>query len=511
MKHGLLFIALIAIAAVFSFVGCAENHDQTSKSLFNSSDFTISRRFDLITPQSTPTIQVFNQANQPVANAQVLIGSAVGSPFANNLKVTDPDGLVFLPEWNTATHVTVHAQGYIRQTLLNQKPGLFQVKLSTASMKTRPVIKGQVTGMPVKNGDKMIDFSLVIPTIVKSDLMSFDLDSVVSPYTDTVDIIFGKTADLPSNVSLPTQKENYNFLISLTLSKPEHRVYANNFGLKTFYAFTGKFPFKEVVDQLNEDKEFYEVMNLFQFTSGSIREVPVTGPTSSLNIPSGEIKFDGPAAVIKGATLKADEIVMLLTLNDLSGGRFVPADVRRLESDQSATLKTIAGKTTHIVSLLKKAADFDTATQEISDRSSASMVPFKMGMQTSLLPLLSTGPAVSDIGGSYKIIIPQASNTTLDNKPINELAVTVAISNVNLIQDGAQQVELLDRKWEVLGTGWPTEINLPIWPLEDSNSPASVKRKFEVNLIGSDQSKQTDLGDDLIKAATHVTKGAAEL
>ena len=511
MNQGFLVTAFVSIIAAFSFIGCAENQQQLSQSPYSSADFRISRRFDLITPQATPTIQVFNQANQAVANAQVLIGSAVGSPFKDNFKVTDKNGFVSISDWAQSTHITVQAQGYIRQTLLNQKPGTFQIKLNPAYMTSRPMIKGQVTGLPVKDGDKMMDFSLVIPTIAKGDLMSFDLDSIVSPFDDEIDIIFGKKAQMPSNVSLPTQKEKYNFLISLTLSKPDHRVYATNYGQKTFYAFSGKFPFKEVMDQLNEDKQFYEVLNSFQFTNGSIREVTVTGPTSVLNIPSGEIKFEGATASVKSAPIAADEVVMLLTLNDLSGGRFVPSDVKHLEANQTASLKTIAGKPVHIVSLLKKAADYDTATQDAANRSSASMVPFKAGMQSSLLPLLPAGPTVADVGGAYKITVPQSSNRTLDSQAINELAVSVAISNINVITDGQQQVEILDRKWEVIGIGWPDVINLPVWPLEDTDNSAAVKRKFEVNLIGSETNKQTDLGDDLVKAATHVTKGAADL
>lgn len=509
MKHGLFVTAIFSVLIGTSFIGCADSGSGPSP--YSSQDFKISRRFELITPQTTPTIQVFNQANQAVANAQVLIGTAVGTPFKDNLKITDANGFISLPEWTEKTHITVQAQGYIRQTLLNQRPGTMQIKISTAYMTNRPMIKGQVTGLPVKDGDNMMDFSLVIPTIAKADLMSFSLDSIVSPFDDTVDIIFGKKADLPSNVSLPTQKEKYNFLISLTLSKPEHRVYSLNYGPKTFYAFSGKFPFKEVMGELNSDKQFYEVMNSFIFTNGSIREINVSAPTSNLSIPSGEIKFEGPVANVKSSTIGADEVVMLFTVNDLSGGRFVPSDLKRLEANQTAALKTIAGKPVHIVSLLKKAADFDSATRDVADRSSASMVPYKAGMQSSLLPLLPAGPTVVDNGGSYKITVPKASNRTFEAEAVNELAVTVAISNIRTVTDGQKQVDLLDRKWEVLGTGWPSEINLPLWPLEDSEDTVAVKRKFEVNLIGSDSAKQTDLGDDLVKAATHVTKGAAEL
>lgn len=509
MKHGIPHLVFLALLGLL--VGsCAEHQNKTSNDLFNAASFKISRRFNLITPQTIPTIQVFNQANQPVANAQVLVGSAVNSPFTDNFKVTDQNGIVSLEAWTEATHVTVSAEGYIRQTLLNQAPGTLQIKLNTAYLSLRPVVKGQVSDLPVKDGDKMTDFSLVIPTIAKTDLLNFDLDSVISPFTDVVEVVFGNKVALPSNTSIPTQKEKYNFLISVTLSKPEYRAYALNYGPKTFYALTGRFPFKDVVDEMQNNKKFYEIINLFQFTNGGLRETTVSSQNTNLNIPGTEIKFDGALVNVKGATLQTDEVVMAMSMNDLSGGRFVPSDVKRLASNESATFKTISGKSIYIVNLLKKATDFDAATKDIANRSSASMVAYEAGMQISLLPLLPFGPTVSEVGGAYKIIVPAANNITSDSKAVSQLAITVAISNINTVQDGPYQVETLDRQWEVLGTSWPKEITLPLWPLEQ-NEDALVRRKFEVNLIGSQGAKPTDLGDDLVKAATHVTKGAAEL
>lgn len=506
MKQGFFVSAILAIALLSA--GCAKEK-QTAQTVYNANDFKISRRFNLITPDAIPTIQVFNQANQPIPHAQIMIGESLGSPFKENLMTTDENGFIAINEWIEPAHVTVNAKGYIRQTLLNQKPGVLQIKLSTAYVNPRPVIKGQVTNLPVNNGDKFIDFALVIPTIAKADLLNFDLGMVISPYTDTVDIILGQQAELPSNVSLPTQKESYA-LIPVTLSKPEHRVYALTYGPKTYYALTGRFPFKTVVGELQDGKKFYEIINHFNFTTGGLRETTITAPSTVLNIPGNEIKF-GAQVAVKGTMVQADEVVMSLALNDLSGGRFVPSDVKRLDPNKESKLNIISGKATHIVSLLKKQADFDQATADAADRSSASMLAYTPGMQTSLLPLM-TAPAISESNGGFKIAIPQTSNVTLDSKTVNPLAVSVAISDITSIQDGAQKVEMLDRKWEIFGTAWPNEIQLPAWPLDSEPQIAPViRRKFEVNLIGSQTSGQTDLGDDMVKAATHVTHAAAEL
>lgn len=497
-------LLLISIGLLLT-AGCAPNRSLAPLDLNNISDFNISRRFDLITPDSIPTLQVYNQANEPVANAEILIGDALDTPFKNNVFKTDQNGFVQIINWKESAHVTVKAQGYIRQTLLNQKPGQLQIKLNTAYLNPRPVIKGQVTNLPVDNGDKNIDFALVIPTIAKSDLLNFDLGTVISPYTDTVDIILGQQADLPSNVSLPTQRESYAFL-PVTLSKPEHRVYALNYGPKTYYALTGRFPFKTVVGELQDGKQFYEILNYFNFTSGGLREATVAGPSTQLNIPGNEIKFSEQVTVT-GARIPNDEILMSLSVSDLSGSRFIPSDVKRLNADKETKLKIISGKPTYIVSLLKKQADFDVNTADGVDRTSASIIPYNKNMQSSVLPLMANAPAVVENNGSYKIMIPEASRITTDAQTINPMAVSISISNIKIIKDGAYEVEMLDRQWEIWGTAWPNEVQLPQWPLED-NAP---RRKFEVNLIGSQSSELFDLGDQLVKAATHVTRAATEL
>lgn len=503
MKNGKFITAILSTAVLVFSLGCAEQNAPMTQTIHDAGSFKMSRRFDSITPDAIPTIQVFNQANQPIANAKILIGDSYGSPFKDNLMTTDENGFVAIKDWTIPSHITVEASRYIRQTLLTQTPGTLQIKLNPSYLNPRPVVKGQVTNIPVNNGDKNIDFALVIPTISKVELLNFDLGTVISPYTDTVDLVLGQQAELPSNVSLPTQKESYAF-IPVTFSKPEHRVYALNYGPKTFFALTGRFPFKTVMKEMEDGKQFYEILNHFDFNSGGLREITLSSPNSQLNIPGNEIKFNTQVAV-KGAAVQADEVVMTLMMNDLSGGRFVPSDVKRIEANKELKLNIMAGKPAFVVSLLKKAADFDQRTAAASDRSSASMIPYTPGLKTSLLPLMNA-PVVSQVNGAFKIVIPESSNTTLDSQTINPLGVSISISDIKEVADGQKVVTMLNRKWEVLGVTWPTEVNLPAWPLD-----STAKRKIEVNLIGSQTTGHADIGDGMIKAATHVTHAAAEL
>lgn len=501
------FVNFILILGVIFGAGCAKT---SSTALQNASSFKMSRWYPSITPDAVPTIQVFNSANEPVKNAKVLIGNGQGANTIDHLLVTDENGQVAAPTWTETSHITVEAKDFIRQTLLNQNPGVLQVKLNDAYKNPRAVIKGQVTNLPVVNSDKNIDFALVIPTISKVDLLNFDIGAVISPYTDIISII-GIDSALPSNVSLPTQKESY--FLPITLSKPEHRVYATTYGPKTYFAMAGKFPFKTVIGELQAGKKFYDIINNFSFVTGGLREITIASPTSELNIPGNEINFANQVQV-KGSAVQADEVIMALAMNDLSG-RFVPSDVKRLTPAQDMKLNVMAGQPTYVVSFLRKQADFDPATADQADRSSASMLKYTQDMTTSVLPLMAA-PIISEDGGAYKIVIPAGSTLGVDSETINPLAVSASISDIKTVQDGDLKVEIMNRRWEILGSSWPAEINLPAWPLQitdeaDANTPdtAASKRKFDVNLIGSQTTSQADLGDDLIKAATHVTHSAA--
>jgi len=493
-------IFLLSLSVLAS---CSQKTDDSSLQS-NVNNFKISRWYSRVEPSAPSTIQVFNELNQPVPQATVLIGLSEGQPFSGNLLQTDINGTVSIPSnlWTTPTHVTVDIAGYIRQTLINQNPGILQIKLKKVSIYPRPTIKGQVTQLPIENGDKQMDFGLVIPAVSKADFIGFSLDSVISPIDDKITIV-GNEVKIPTNVSLPKQKESY--FLPITLEKAEHKVLVNNYGQKTFFALTGRFPFKAVVSQLKDGKKFYEVLNLFDFSSGSIRDLSVTTPVTQLNMPAGEIKFNATANV-KGAPIMADEVQVTMALNSLSG-QLVPSDVKRIASNENLQLKTIAGKPVYIVSLLKKQADFNPAIIE-ADQTSASMLAYNSNnLQTSLLPLINP-PTIEKNSGLITVKLPTTSTLTTNKEQISALAVSAVISNLIDIKDGDQTISFEDRKWEIIGTTWPQEFTLPNLPI---NTQPGQRRKIDLNLIGSSTQSSAELGDELVNAATHFTHSAAEL
>ena len=268
-------IKLMALSFGFllSAAGCSPDKNNTQ-----NQDIVRFLWTESITGQAQ--IKVLNSFGEPIAKARVLIGQAENSPFRGNFLETDQAGTAIIPkEWKNPTSVTVDADGYIRQTLLNQKPGNITLKLNTRYLKQKAELKGQVTQLPVADGDKLIDFGLVMPALSKADILNFDLDQVISPYTDILTVA-GQDAPLPSNVSLPKQKEKYFF--NLTVEKPIYRIMAPTLGPKRFYAARGRFPFKPVVDELRAGKPFYELLNYFTLFGGGVRDIGSAGGTRLL-------------------------------------------------------------------------------------------------------------------------------------------------------------------------------------------------------------------------------------
>ncbi len=488
-----LKILLLPALFIFSFSGCSKSTSTYSPEVKTTSWFA------LVNPSAQPSIRVVDQNNVAVANAQILIGlgnETTGLDLIN----TDKDGVAVVQKnWTTAEHVTVEAVGFIRQTLLNQKPGSLIVKLNPAYQNPRPMVKGQVTGLPVVNGDKNIDFAIVMPTISKADLLNFDLGAVLSPYTDKL-ATPGKDSTIPSNVVIPTQKESY--FIGVNLSKPDHRLYTTTYGPKTFFALSGRFPFKTIIKELTDGKQFYEILNYFDFTSGAIKEHMVNAAVTTMNMSGVDFKFTGQATV-KGGNIATDEVLLGMTTSDLNG-QFIPSDIKTLTAGKSTNFKTLVGKPTYVVSLMKKKSDFSQQTAA-SDRSSASIIPYTNNVTTSLLPLIDS-PTVSYNNEAYRIQLPSQPRLGINQETIHPIAVTAALSDIIQIPDQDTTVTILNRKWEIVGLAWEAEIQLPSWPLE--NQPS--KKRVEINLIGSTGKESVDLGSDLVDAATHVTHSATE-
>lgn len=493
MKYSALF-SLALISSTLAFTGCnRDKNEQPEPSSFSSAvaRYAWSPKADTAAAQ----IRILNQNGEPVAGAQILIGQVQGNPFRDNFVTTNSAGQATVSNsWRTPAAVTVDAPGYIRQTLLAQSPGNMIIKLNPAPLVQQAELRGTVTQLPVVDGDKLIDFALVMPAVTKADLLTFDMGQVISPYTDTMSAA-GQTSEVPSNISIPRQRESY--FISVTLNKPAYRLKVPNLGQKKFVTARGRFVFKDVVKELRDGTPFHELINHFTIHAGSIRDVTVIDQITQIDLPGNELQFTNTVPV-RTANANSDEVQIVLAASDYSGS-MIPTDVKRATHGQPLNMQTLPGRQAYIVNVIKKQSEM-MSNAPGADRMSASLTPYSAGHNPSLLPLIAN-PSIS-AGANYVINLPAAPAVG----GINPTATAAAISDLVEVKEGNKTITLAVKRWEVLGSGWNQQITLPQWALGETNR----RKRVEVKYIGSNSSKSTDIDDRLINNATHVTHASSD-
>lgn len=491
--YNLWLLALINFTLLLS--GCNKDKGEKPESFVTTasvSHFLWSEK----TEHQEARFEILNQYNEPLANAQILIGDEINSPFQNNLITTDKFGIAIVPaNWNSPASVTVDAEGYIRQSLLNVKPGNLKLKLKVSSSAQGAEVRGLVNHLPVVNGDGFTDFALVMPALEKSDLLNLNMDQFISPYTDPITVA-NKKRSVTSNISLPKQKETY--IISITLNKPVYRLKVPTLGTKKFAASRGRFVFKTVAAELNDGKELYELVNHFSFLGGGIRETSLIEDLTNLDIPANEIEFDKTLTLSPAAT-QADELLFVLAASHFSNS-MITTDFKRATNKQVLKLQSIQNKPTTIVSLLKRQSEFMSQNPG-SDRISASFLAYSPSRNLQkMLPLISNPSIVNT--NHYTISLPSFPTT----EGINPLAVSASISDLIEVKDGDKTLLVPIKKWDILELGWNQQLILPKWPLETSTS----RQRVEVKYIGSSLSKNSRFDDSLITNATHMTHASAD-
>lgn len=488
------FITPALLATLLLFTGCDKdkgdkNEANTATSVADSmTGFTWEKKI-----RANAEIKILNQFGEPIEGAQILIGDAQGNPFRGNFISTDRQGLAAVPaDWITPASVTVDAAGYIRQTLLSQSPGNITIRVNKSYLAQYAQVQGVVSGLPVVDSDKLIDFALAMPLLKKAELLNLDLTQVISPYNDIISAA-GQKIPVPSNISLPKQKESY--IIGITLDKPLYRFKTPTLGNKKLVSVRGRFVFKTVVDQLRGGKAFYEVLNDFDILGGGLADASILNPVTNVNIPGTSLAFSTQIPVNPIAA-NADELALVLATSEMDG-YMIPTDVKRTAAGKVTNLKTLPNQPTYIISAIKKQAEF-MSNAPGSDRMSASALPYSNGMQHKLLPLIAN-PTITN-RDNYIINLPAVPNVA----GINAVATSAVISDLVVTKEGDITISSAVRKWEVVGFGWRNQISLPKWPL--ALEAGNTKKRVEINYVGSSTSNATNTLD----FATHITHASTD-
>jgi hypothetical protein len=473
----------LLLSLSLAFVGCNKDDKPKPKEF---------RSFEFFSPfANEPALKVVNELGEPLANAQILIGAGQDA-FPGNYGHTNESGEFLVPaDWTTQDMVTIDAPGYIRATYmgLDPAPRVFTLKKKFVA---EVQLQGSTSGHPIKNRDGYVDFSLVMSAMTRQDLLNFQIQKVMSPFNDKMTII-GQDVEIPANVSLPKQTESY-FIFSITLDKPQYRLYFAEKGVERVFAARGRFPFKEVVDGLRGDKQIFELINYFSITGGSIRDVNLTNDKNNLNIPAMDLTFKEKKA-FKAPKLTSNQVMVAMTVAD-NNGYLIPTDVKRLNSEQSINMAVWNENPTYLAQVVKNKTEFD-ATKPGLDRISAILLPFDSEVTSNYLPLI---PNPTTIGVSTFVIPTVESN-------LNKIATYGLISDLKVEKSASgKATKTPSAAWEIYAPGWVTELKLPEWAWDKS----AAATRFEVSLVGTTSSATIPVGPEMIKDATHVTRSSID-
>lgn len=482
----LILGTLIAIAAS----GCARpggNADVSSAETMNQfMDLFSSRRFG-------KNLTVVDQNGKPIPNAQILIGSDLNQPFANNFIATDSVGGFQAPDgWSRPEAVTISAPGFVRATYLKQSP-------KGQSFALRPIeggnlyqLNGHTTGHNVVDYDGQIDFGLVIPAISKAGFFNLDISDFISTDTDTITVA-GKSMALPSNITLPKQQESY--FITIELNKPDYRLNFKNNGMKPVFAAKGRFALDDMVNAYQSGKQIFELANNFSMLGGVIKEVTLNGSKTTENLDTTKMAFRSKVSVT-GPQMRSDEMTMATPLSPYKE-YYYPTDVKNLEQNrrQDLTVDTSNGS---LLTILKKKSE--AQPKNMVDRMSISLQTLKNGMTPTLLPLMSN-PSVKS---AFEVSIPTINNLG----GLYNGASYAVLSHVKKVPMGKNTVDVLSNIWEVYSPEWESHVSIPQWPNE--KAPAGSLR-WQVTLTAvPSQMNNVDLGPKWLEAATHATRSSAD-
>ncbi len=443
---------------------------------------------------SQALISVVDAAGQPL-QAEVLIGTGLNDPFPNNLLQTDSKGQVLVPQdWSTELPVTVRSPGYVAITYLQQGPHSMTFKMRKAPLAQRIVLSGTTKGYPIKDKDDQIDFGLIIKGMSKSELLAFDINKVISSDNDSFTVA-GQDAEVPSNVSLPRQKESY--FLPVTIEKNSYRLFMNESGPQKIIALRGRFPFKKVIDSLRNKKNFVDLINEFSLDGGTLQDITVTNSALNLNLDLSQLKFQ-KSLLVTAPNHGPDDVVLGVVAQDMNGV-LIPTDVKKLPMGQAMNLKALDPSQSYILKVLQKQTDFNSIADASNSRDRLSVIytPASEKSAGQFLNLVAN-PRVQG-----QQIFLEAPQVISDVQPY---ATYLVLSELQEVPVGKGMTKIPLSRWEIYAPGWASQINLPQQPLSATANP---QWRWEASFFGGVDSA-SDLGPDMIQKTTHVTRSSID-
>lgn len=475
---------LAAIATTsFLLVGCGDQDKDADKDAKSNANEGTQLR-----PLGSTTLSLMNSAGAPISDAEVTIGSTIMTTNAKGAFTTPSS-------WTSAQALTVVAPGYTTTTFYDftAQDGMLEVQESDGTQNLE--ISGANTDFGAIRNEGKVHFALVLPQLKRRDLLQFDMSLMISPENDTLSVA-GKSLPIPSNLSLPTQRQTYIFPI--TLSKPGYRTFVRKPKIYKYSSTRGTFPIGSVVNEIRNGKSIFQIMNYFDFTSAGTAEIVVTSQGAKQDFSVGQVKFDG-SFTVQGPALPEKQLMVALALNEKDSSMWA-TDLKRVASDRIQSLKTTKDTLSkYLLSILKKedvgeSIDFGQLSFALQ-KFSLEATDTKLAAPTFLE--LVAPPAV--LGNTIALTPPKVP------PGIQPLGTYLIYSKIERMSDGQLQTERRTRLWEVVSSKWLSRVNLPNVVIV--KEPGTTYR-WEVMFLGRRGEGQ---GESLFENVTHISRNLVDL
>lgn len=449
------------------FVSCAEQQNPRKA-------YELQNAFNAVNFDTAQTLTVTDEAGQPVANATVLVGYESGNPFAGNQLTTNAQGVANVPaDWKAALPVTISAPGYVTSTVPAAAPGNQTLQLAKQEPPNELEVKGAPQGFGRLVRDGKVDFALHIPAITRSQLLAFDIATVLSPQTDLITIL-GNDVNIPSNISFPDQTEDYIFPVRF--NKPEYRLYVRNPGKYNVSAIHGQFVLQRVVSEIRAGKSIFDLINYFNFLEEGRKEVDVRQNVTGVDISINQSPYNGTPLSVTAPQFAAGNVMVALSVVD-ENGLLRPTDLKRMQPGQTMQLKTDNSPSRQVLALMlpdSNAAAFHNMEflQPLAKLESPTPIMLDPARKTQDWTIMSFA-LTKDTGGTVTpqflplVERPKLANNVLTLKPpqlptgLDATATYLVLSEVEVTMNGNVRNERKTRLWEVWSLGWLNTFELP--------------------------------------------------
>ncbi|MBN8541083.1 MAG: Ig-like domain-containing protein [Deltaproteobacteria bacterium] len=509
MRQSLAFLILGVTSCVF-INGCGPLGIESYRS-------QVSERPSIAPSPASNQVAVTDLNGHPVPGAEVLFGQSAGIPFSANIGKTDSLGLASWPSgWKQELPITIQAPGFVRATFLSRTPGPHTFPLRPARSVAGISLAGKTTGFGRLVSNGVLDVSLVFAAIPRATLGSLELTALIGNGVDTVSV-YGQELELPNNLSVPAQTETYFGIIPVSLDKLKYQISVPAAGTYRLAAVRAQFDFKKTVDDLRAGSSFFDIINRFQFRSYATRDLNLTLPKQTADLPSDEIKLQPKLAVM--AQGLPSGYTMLATAAIESQGLCVVTDVKRLLENEKRNLMIPDISQVHLGSgvLLRSIKKYQPSRTDFSgsdfEEVSSNIATFGVGgfqsqVDSSFYPLLK--PIVTT--GRSLVFSPPGSllgNAVGGERGFVEEQTNVTLSKVTLVSSGT--LWLVDKTpiWDFYGPGQIGRIDIPTLDSEPWVQPG--RYRWELLYSGRQSGPTTlPLGPSWNASGSHFVKTASD-